>query len=110
MKNTARLTGPLAAALAGIALVGAPIANADVADDVFLQALRDNGITWRIGSDQTMIQIGRAVCANWSNGFTFEQALAEARSALPQLADSAIGRIMGAATGAYCPQYQNKFQ
>jgi Protein of unknown function (DUF732) len=56
-----------------------------------------------------MIQIGHATCGDFSKGFTFEQTLADAKSALPQLADTSIAKIMGVATGAYCPQYQNKF-
>jgi hypothetical protein len=39
MKKTARLTGPLAAALAGFAVITAPIANADSTDDAYLQRL-----------------------------------------------------------------------
>ncbi|HME03042.1 MAG TPA: DUF732 domain-containing protein, partial [Solirubrobacteraceae bacterium] len=90
MKNTARLTGPLAAVLGGIAVITAPIANADSADDVFLQTLKDKGITWPSGSDQTMIQIGHATCGDFSKGFPFEQTLADAKSALVQLADTSI--------------------
>lgn len=109
MKKTARLTGPLAAVLGGIAVITAPIANADSMDDAYLQALRDKGITWPSGSDQTMLQIGHAVCGDWSKGFTFDQTLADAKSALPQLADASIAKIMGLATGTYCPQYSSKF-
>jgi hypothetical protein len=109
MKKTARLTGPLAAVLGGIAVIAAPIVNADTADDAYLQALKDKGITWPSGSDQTMTQIGHAVCTDWSKGFTFEQTLADAKSGLPQLADASLGKIMGAATGAYCPAYSSKF-
>lgn len=71
MKKTARLTGPLAAALAGFAVITAPIANADSTDDAYLQRLKDNGITWPNGSDQTVVQIGHATCGDWSKGFTF---------------------------------------
>lgn len=109
MKRTARLTGPLAAVLGGIAVITAPTANADSTDDAYLQALRDKGITWPIGSDQTMLQIGHAVCGDWSKGFTFDQTLADAKSALPQLADASIAKIMGLATGTYCPQFSSKF-
>ena len=109
MKSTTRLTGPLAALLGVIAAITAPIANADSADDGYLQALKEKGITWPNGSDQTMIQIGHAVCGDWTKGFTFDQTLADAKSGLPQLADASVAKIMGAATGAYCPQYQNKF-
>ncbi len=109
MKNTGRFTGPLAAVLGGIAVIAAPIASADSADDAYLQALKDKGITWPSGSDQTMIQMGHATCADWSKGFTFDQTLADAKSALPQLADTSVAKILGIATGAYCPQYSSKF-
>jgi Protein of unknown function (DUF732) len=109
MKNTARLTGPLAAVLGSMALLAAPVAGADSADQAYLQTLKDNGITWANGSDQTMVQMGRAVCADWSKGLTFEQTLADAKSALPQLADASVAKIMGTATGVYCPQYSSKF-
>jgi hypothetical protein len=109
MKTTARLNGPLAAVLGSIAVITAPIANADSTDDAYLQALKDKGITWPNGSDQTMLQIGHAVCSDWSKGFTFDQTLADAKSGLPQLADASIAKILGVATGAYCPQYTSKF-
>lgn len=109
MKNTARLTGLLAAVLGGITVTTAPIANADAADDVFLQTLTQKGITWPNGGDQTMIKLGHAVCSDWDKGFTFEQTLADARTAFTQLSDQSIAKIMGAATGVYCPQYSSKF-
>ena len=108
MKNTARLTGPLAAVLGAAALIAAPIANADTADDAFLQTLTKSGITWPNGSDQAMVKVGHAVCTDWANGFTFEQTLADAKSGLG-LDDKPAAQIMGAATGVYCPQYESKF-
>jgi Protein of unknown function (DUF732) len=109
MKRHARLTGALAAVLGGIAVITAPIANADSADDAYLSTLKDKGITWPSSADQTMVQIGHAVCTDWSKGFTFEQTLADAKSGLPQLADASLAKILGAATGVYCPQYSSKF-
>lgn len=109
MKNIARLTGPFAAVLGSIALVTAPIATADSADDAYLHTLTDKGITWPNGGDSTMVQIAHGVCTDWSKGFTFEQTLADAKSVLTQLADTSVAKIMGAATGVYCPQYSSKF-
>ncbi|WP_068181912.1 DUF732 domain-containing protein [Mycobacterium sp. UM_CSW] len=109
MKKTARLTAPLAAFLGGIAVFTAAIANADSSDDAYLQTLKDKGITWASGSDQTMVQIGHAVCTDWAHGFTFEQTFADAKQGLPQLQDTSLAKIMGAATGVYCPQYSSKF-
>jgi hypothetical protein len=108
MKNTARLTGPLAAVLGAIAVITAPIANADSADDAFLHTLTQKGITWPNLSDQTMVDVGHAVCQDWSNGFTFDQTLADAKKGLG-LDDKTSAQIIGAATGVYCPQYQSKF-
>ena len=109
MKKTARSAGPFAAVLSAIAVMATPIANADSMDDAYLQTLKDKGITWPSGSDQTMVQIGHAVCGDWSKGFTFEQTLADAKSGMPQLADTSVAKIMGAATGTYCSQYSSKF-
>ena len=109
MNKTARLTGLIAAVLGGVAVMTAPIVSADSTDDAYMQTLKDKGITWPNGGDQTMLQIGHAVCADWSKGFTFEQTLADAKSAMPQLADTSVAKIMGAATGTYCSQYSSKF-
>lgn len=109
MKKAARWTAPLAAVLGGIAVLAAPIANADSSDDAYLQTLKDKGITWPSSGDQTMVQIGHAVCTDWSHGFTFEQTFADAKQGLPQLQDTSLAKIMGAATGVYCPQYSSKF-
>jgi Protein of unknown function (DUF732) len=109
MKKTVRFAGPLAAILGGIAVFAAPLATADTADDAFLQTLKDKGITWPTGGDSTMVQIGHAVCTDWSKGMTFEQTLADAKSGMPQLADTSLAKIMGASTGVYCPQYSSKF-
>jgi Protein of unknown function (DUF732) len=109
MKNIARLTAPLAAIAGSIAFIAIPLAHADSADEAYLQTLREKGITWSSGSDPTMVAMGRAVCTDWAKGFTFEQTLADAKSALPQLADTSVAKIMGAATGVYCPQYGSKF-
>ncbi|OBA73942.1 hypothetical protein A5641_00285 [Mycobacterium sp. 1554424.7] len=109
MKKSARWTAPLAAVLGGIAVLAAPIANADSSDDAYLQTLKDKGITWPSSGDQTMVQIGHAVCTDWSHGFTFEQTFADAKQGLPQLQDTSLAKIMGAATGVYCPQYSSKF-
>jgi Protein of unknown function (DUF732) len=109
MKNIGRFTAPLAAMLGGIAVSTAPIASADSADDGYLQALKDKGITWPSDKDQAMVNIGHAVCTDWSRGMTFDQTFADAKSGLPQLQDSSIATIMGASTGAYCSQYSSKF-
>ena len=109
MKNTARLTGSLAAILGGIAVIAAPIAGADATQDqAFLQTLSQKGITWPNGDDATMIKVWHAVCQDWAGGNTFDQTLADVKSALG-LSDGPTAQVMGAATGVYCPQYESKF-
>jgi hypothetical protein len=107
MKNPARLTGAIAVALGGLCMGAAPIANADIADDAYLHALTQNGITWANGSDSTMISVGHAVCQDWSGGNTLDQTVTDVRKALG-LSDGGTGTVIGAATAAYCPQYQSK--
>lgn len=108
MKNTARLAGVLAVVLGGIAVVPIPTANADAVDDAFLKALTQKGISWPNGADQAMVNAGHAVCPDWTNGFIFDQTLADAKKGLG-LSDASNAQIIGAATGVYCPQYSSKF-
>jgi Protein of unknown function (DUF732) len=109
MTNSSPFTLPLAVALGAIAVSVAPIANADSTDDTYLQGLKDAQITWPNGGDSSMVTIGKGVCKDFSNGMTLEQAAGDVRSIAPQLADFSIGKIMGVAVGAYCPQYKSKF-
>jgi hypothetical protein len=108
MKKIARSTGLLAAAAGAFAVIAAPIAHADGADDAFLQTLAKSGITWPNGGDQSMVKVGHAVCTDWKNGFSFDQTLADAKSGLG-VDDKTAAQIMGAATGVYCDQYESKF-
>lgn len=107
MKNTARLTGALAAVLGGLCVAAAPMANADIMDDAYLQALTKGGISWDNGADSKMISLGHAVCQDWASGNTLDQTIVDVRKALG-LSDNGTGTIIGAATAAYCPQYQSK--
>jgi len=109
MYKTARLTGPIAAVLGGIAVIAAPIANADPdsTDTVFLQVLSQQGISFPSLSDQTVVNAGKGVCSDWSQGANLAQTLSDVKSAL-SLSDSNSGFFIGAATQAYCPQYMNK--
>jgi hypothetical protein len=56
-----------------------------------------------------MVNIGHAVSTDWCHGMTFDQTFADAKQGLPQLQDASLARIMGAAMGAYRPQYSSKF-
>lgn len=107
MKNTARLSGLVAAVLGGAALIAAPIANADSTDDVFLQVLTQQGIRLSGLSDQTVVNAGHGVCQDWSQGATLPQTLADVKSAL-SLSDENSGFFIGAATQSYCPQYMSR--
>jgi hypothetical protein len=109
MTINARLT-LLAATVAGaIAVSAAPIAGADSSDDAYLQGLKDAQITWPNGGDSSMVTIGKGVCKDFASGMTLEAAAGDVRSIAPQLQDFSIGKIMGVAVGAYCPQYKSKF-
>lgn len=107
MKNKARFTGAMAAALGGLCVAAAPMANADIMDDAYLSALTKGGISWANGSDSSMIAVGHAVCQDWAGGNTLDQTITDVRKALA-LSDNGTGTVIGAATAAYCPQYQSK--
>lgn len=71
MNNTTSSRGSIAVGMAAlVVLAAAPAANADPADDNFLRALNQRGLTWPSGNDQTMINVGHAVCADWAGGDT----------------------------------------
>jgi Protein of unknown function (DUF732) len=107
MKSPARLTGPIAAVVASMAVVAAPIANADATDDVFLQALGQQGISFNNLSNQTVVSAGHGVCQDWANGASLPQTLSDVKGALG-LSDTNSGYFIGAATQSYCPQYVSK--
>lgn len=107
MKKSALVTGPLAAALAGAAVLAAPLAGADATDDVFLQALGQQGINFSNLTNQTVVNAGHGVCQDWANGATLAQTLSDVKGALG-LSDTNSGYFIGAATQSYCPQYVSK--
>jgi hypothetical protein len=107
MMNTARFTGPIAVVLGAIGVVAAPIVNADSSDDAYLQSLKSVGITWASGGDQAMIQVGHEICGDFDKGLTYDQSVADTKKG-SQLSDASVGKITGAAVGAYCPQYLSK--
>jgi hypothetical protein len=95
-----------AVTVAAVALACAPIASAAPEDD-FLQYIANNGITWPAGKDQQVIDTGYAVCTDWKNGATFGQEAQDLKDTTGW-DDHKIGTFVGAATGAFCPQYQSK--
>jgi Protein of unknown function (DUF732) len=100
------IAAPAVAALAAITLVTAPIASAGPEDN-FLQVLSENGIKWPQGKDQAVIETGKAVCQDWSNGATFNQEVGDLKGAT-NWSDYQIGVFIGASTAAFCPQYKSK--
>ncbi|WP_082459873.1 MULTISPECIES: DUF732 domain-containing protein [unclassified Mycobacterium] len=107
MKKLTLLTGAVAATVASAAAVAIPVASADSTDDVFLQALVQQGITLSGLSNQTIVNAGHGVCQDWANGATLAQTLSDVKSAL-SLSDHNSGYFIGAATQSYCPQYVSK--
>ncbi len=106
MKKAARLAGPVAVVVAGVvALATAPIASADPADDQYLQTLRLRGLGWT--NDQTMINIGHAVCTDFGGGDTAAQTISDVKKSL-QISSGGANIIVGAAIAAYCPENRSK--
>ncbi|GBG39363.1 DUF732 domain-containing protein [Mycobacterium montefiorense] len=108
MKNTARMAGPIAAVVAGLlGIAAAPSAHADPADDTYLQTLQQRGLSWANGQDQTMINVGHAVCTDFAGGDTMEQTVGDVKKALG-VSNNGAGSIVGAAVAAYCPENRSK--
>jgi uncharacterized protein DUF732 len=108
MKNTARLTGTVAFVVAGVVGIAvAPTASADAADDQYLHTLQQHGLGWPSGQDQMMIDVGHAVCRDWSAGDTMSQTLGDVKKTLG-LSNNGSGTIIGAATVAYCPEFRSQ--
>lgn len=107
MSTMARISGSVVAVLGGVAVVMAPVAGADAVDDVFLQVLGQQGLTFSNLSNQTVVNAGHGVCQDWQGGASLIQTLADVKSAL-NLSDSNSGFFVGAATQSYCPQYTSK--
>ena len=94
------------AAFAAVALTGAPAAVAAPEDD-FLTVITNGGITWPADKTPQVVETGHAVCQDWDNGATFEQEVADLTS-VTSWSDYQAGYFIGAATGAFCPEYEWK--
>jgi hypothetical protein len=105
MKHSLKIAGSVVGAFAAAALICAPIAAADTADDAFLGALTEQGVTWPGATPDNQIAAGKGVCQDWAAGATFEQ---EVTSLTPNLTAEDAAFLIGAATAAYCPQYESK--
>jgi hypothetical protein len=106
MKHSLKLAGSAAAGLAAAALICAPLAAATPEEDVYLQTLKDEGVTWPGATPENMIAAGQGVCTDWASGATFEQ---EVTSLAPNLDLDSATVLVAAATGAFCPEFESKF-
>ena len=106
MSLYAKFAVPAVAGLFAAALVSAPAALAGPEDD-FLAALASEGISLP-GDPQTSIAAGRGVCADWAAGATLEQEAASIAQAAPDMSQTQAAFFIGAATAAFCPEYQSK--
>lgn len=106
MKKAGRLAAPVAVVVAGVVgLATAPLASADPADDQYLLTLKTRGLGWT--NDQTMINIGHAVCTDFDGGDTATQTIGDVKKSL-QISSGGANIIVGAAVAAYCPQNRSK--
>jgi len=104
MRLFVKLAGLVAAGLSGAALVAAPLAAASPEDD-FVATIANQGITWPGATPDNIVQAGKGVCQDWAAGATLEQ---EVSSLAPHLSSNDAAFFIGAATGAFCPDYQSK--
>lgn len=110
---TARGVRRLAALALFGAMLSAAVGHAGVAsadsdhDYAYLHAVHDGGIGSANG-DAALIRTGQAVCVAFYQGFTFMQVANQLDKVNPMLPDYGSGTIIGAAIGAYCPEFQWK--
>ncbi|KUI16249.1 hypothetical protein AU193_15910 [Mycobacterium sp. GA-1285] len=104
MQLSIKFVGATSTAFAVAALATAPLVAA-APEDAFLDALEQQGVTWEGATPANMIAAGEGVCQDWSNGATFAQ---EVASLEPHLGTEDAAFLIGAATAAFCPQYESK--
>lgn len=105
MKRSMKLAGSVGAGLAAAALVCAPFAAAGPQEDAFIDAVTEQGVTWPGATPANMVAAGRGVCQDWTSGASFEQ---EVSSLTTHLSTEDAAFLVGAATAAFCPQYESK--
>ncbi|WNG86796.1 DUF732 domain-containing protein [Mycobacterium sp. ITM-2016-00317] len=94
------------AAFAAVALIGAPAALAAPEDD-FLINISAAGITWPTDKTPQVIETGRAVCQDWGTGASLDEEVTDLTS-VTEWSDYQAVYFIGAATGAFCPEYEWK--
>lgn len=95
-----------ASAIGAVALATAPVAAAGPEED-FLTIIGNEGIVWEPADTSAVLDTGHAVCTDWSNGATFADEVADLIS-VTDWTDYQAGVFIGAATGAFCPQFEYK--
>jgi len=100
------LAGAATAAFAAVALGTAPMAAAGPEDD-FLSVIAGEGIDWPASKTQQVIDTGRAVCQDWTNGATLASEVTDLQE-VTDWSDYQIGVFIGASTAAFCPQFEAK--
>jgi hypothetical protein len=93
------------AASAAAALVTAPAALADPEGD-FLTTITKGGITWPADKTKLVIATGYGVCHDWEGGASFGQEVADLTS-VTRWTDAQARFFVGAATVAFCPEYES---
>jgi hypothetical protein len=94
------------ATIGAVALAAAPLAAAGPEDD-FLHIIANEGIVWEPADTAAVLDTGHAVCTDWSNGATFADEVSDLLS-VTDWTDYQARVFIGAATGAFCPQFENK--
>ncbi|GAT08175.1 hypothetical protein AU184_13955 [Mycolicibacterium novocastrense] len=96
--------GTIFAGLAASAFFLAPLAAASP-EDAYLNVLGEAGVTWPGATPDNMIAAGKGVCTDWANGATLEGEIA---GLAEHLDPHDAGVLVGAATAAFCPEYEAK--
>lgn len=99
----AKSAGLVLAGIAASALFCAPIAGA-TPEDTFLHVLDEAGVTWPGATPENMVEAGHGVCQDWANGATLEGEIA---GLTEHLDAHSAGVLIGAATAAFCPEYES---
>jgi hypothetical protein len=101
-----KLVCAAASVIGAVAWATAPVAAAGPEED-FLTIIRNEGIVWEAADTPAVLDTGHAVCSDWSNGATFADEVADLLS-VTDWTDYQAGVFIGAATGAFCPQFEYK--
>ncbi|MFC3774710.1 DUF732 domain-containing protein [Mycolicibacterium holsaticum] len=69
-----------------------------------MEVLDEAGVTWPGATPENKVAAGQGVCSDWANGATLESEIA---SLSEHLDPHDAGMLIGAATAAFCPQYES---